>query len=251
MLLAHAAGRDISWIIAHPEAEAPRFEGLLARRVAHEPLAYILERREFWSLDFQVSPATLIPRADSETLIEAALAACLVEAPLVLDLGTGTGCLLLAMLRERPGGIGFGVDISPDATALAARNARALGLADRAMFLCGNWDAALTPPLGGFDLVLSNPPYIPSRDIAGLMPEVGEYEPLSALDGGADGLRAYRDIIAGLDRLLARTGVAILELGIGQHDDVGRIAAAHGFSSGLRADLAGVPRAIALRRAEA
>lgn len=220
-----------------------RYHALLARRAAREPLALILGRQEFWSLDFEVSPATLIPRADSETVIEAAITALPERGRVlsILDLGTGTGCLLLAALTEFPAAWGLGVDSAMAAARLAARNARAIGVADRAAFLCGDWDQALS---GRFDLVLSNPPYIPTADIAGLMPEVALHEPGRALDGGVDGLTAYRHILAALPRLLAPGGVAVLEIGIGQ---AGPAAALTGKLVVFHADLAGIPRAMVVR----
>jgi release factor glutamine methyltransferase len=198
-----------------------------------------------------VSPATLIPRADSETLIAAAIAAFPERARVgrILDLGTGTGALLLAALTEFPAAYGIGVDVAADAAALAARNARANGLASRAMMLCGTWADALA---GRFDLVLANPPYIETQAIGGLMPEVAEHEPRAALDGGADGLDAYRAIIAALPALLAPDGVAVLELGQGQAAEVAKLAVASGFPvPGLRQDLGGIARAMVLRTARA
>lgn len=249
MLLHHLLGLpDRS--IPSPDAivDERAFEALLARRAAREPMAFILGRQGFWTLDLDVSPATLIPRADSETLIHAALAALPDRASVrtVLDLGTGTGALLLAALTEFPRAWGVGVDLSPAAAALAVRNARRNGLSDRSCFLCGHWGAALDRR---FDLILANPPYIASADIAGLMPEVVLHEPRAALDGGADGLAAYREIIADLPRLLGPGGVAILELGAGQADQVKAIAAVAGFAKPLlRCDLAGIARALVLRR---
>jgi release factor glutamine methyltransferase len=245
LLLAHALGVAGNVVLDTAGHMPDTFNGLLARRLAHEPMALILGRQGFWTLDLEVSPATLIPRPDSETLVEAALAAFAGRAPgRILDLGTGTGCLLLACLSEFPDAFGVGVDISPEAASLAARNARANGLAARAAFLGGDWADALG---GRFDLVLSNPPYIVSADIAGLMPEVARYEPASALDGGADGLDAYRRLAAMLPRLLAPGGVAVLELGQGQAEDVAGLAMAAGFAApALRADLAGIPRALVL-----
>jgi release factor glutamine methyltransferase len=224
-----------------------RFAALIARRAAREPLALIVGHREFWSLDFAVSPDTLVPRADSETLIEAALA----EFPArdaalrMLDLGTGTGCLLLAGLHEFPAAFGVGVDRLPAVAALARRNAASLGLAGRAAFVCADWAAPLA---GRFDLVLCNPPYIPAAEVATLMPEVALHEPASALDGGSDGLDSYRAVIPRLPGLLAPAGVAILEVGQGQSRHVAAIAEAQGFTTATRADLAGIDRALVLRR---
>jgi release factor glutamine methyltransferase len=228
-------------------ADTDALELLLARREAREPLALILGRREFWSLDFAVSPATLIPRPESETLVEAAISAFAGCAPprLALDLGTGTGCLLLAALSEFPLALGVGVDCSSEAAALAARNAAALGLSDRAVFLCGYWAEALD---ARFDLVLCNPPYIPAADIGCLMPEVTRYEPRGALDGGLDGFAAYRRLLPGLPRLLHPEGVAVLELGAGQLTPVAELALRAGLRVAARPDLRGIPRALILRR---
>jgi len=248
LLLAHALGLPIAALLRDPQtlADPAPFQALIARRAAHEPLAYIIGRREFWSLDFAVSPATLIPRPESETLIEAALAAFAHRAPptLILDLGTGTGCLLLAALHEFPRAFGIGTDCAPEAAVLAAANAAALGLADRAAFLCGDWAAALD---ARFDLVLCNPPYIPTSDIDGLMPEVARHEPQSALDGGADGLGAYRRIVPSLSALLQPDGVAVLELGIGHAAAVAALAAESGLVATTRPDLIGIARAVVLQ----
>lgn len=241
-------GLEARLLTEHAAGDPARLDALLARRLAHEPMAFILGRQGFWTLDLEVSPATLIPRADSETLIEAALAAFPDRNAVrtVLDLGTGTGCLLLAALVEFPGAWGLGVDVSPAAAALATRNARAAGLAGRAALLCADWDAAI---IGKFDLVLANPPYIESAAIAGLMPEVAAHEPASALDGGADGLEAYRRLIPALLGLLTPGGVAILEIGQGQAAATAELARRAGFETpALRQDLAGIPRALVLRR---
>jgi release factor glutamine methyltransferase len=253
-LLAHVLNKSEEALLRDPRAPVPadqaqQFAALLARRIAHEPFAYLTGRVGFWTLDLEVSPATLIPRADSESLVEAALDACPDKGAAlhVLDLGTGTGALLLAVLSELPAASAVGVDLKPEAAALAARNAARLGLAGRARFLAGDWAAALA---GHFDLVLCNPPYIESAAIAGLMPEVARHEPASALDGGADGLSAYRRIIADLPRLLAPHGVAVLELGAGQQAAVEALAKAAGLTpEACRADLGGVPRALVLRAA--
>jgi release factor glutamine methyltransferase len=224
------------------------FDRLIDRRAGREPLALILGRREFWSLDFAVSPATLIPRPDSETLIEAAVATFADRPPprRVLDLGTGTGCLLLAALAEFPAAFGVGVDLSASAASLAASNASRLGMTSRAAFLTGDWASALN---ARFDLVLCNPPYIPSAELADLMPEVAHYEPRSALDGGEDGLSAYRRLVPELHRLLSPDGAAIVELGAGQAETVAGMAREAGFATALRHDLSGIPRALVLHLA--
>ena len=210
-----------------PEAAA-RFRAAIEARLGATPVAQILGSQGFWTLDLAVSSATLIPRPDTETLVEAALDALPdPAAPLrVLDLGTGTGCLLLAVLAERPEAFGGGVDLVPEAATLAAANARRNGLEGRAAFLAGDWAAALS---GRFDLVVSNPPYIESAAIAGLMPEVARHEPRSALDGGADGLDAYRELALILPGLLAPGGVAVIELGAGQREGVEALARAAGL----------------------
>jgi release factor glutamine methyltransferase len=246
--LAHALGTTPSALLHDPVSPigATAFQALVARRAAREPLALILGSREFWSLDFAVSLATLIPRPASETLIEAALAVFAGRDPphRVLDLGTGTGCLLAAALSEFPAAFGVGVDRSFAAVALAARNAAMLDLADRTVFVCGDWGSAVN---GGFDLVVSNPPYIPTSQLDDLMPEVACFEPRTALDGGADGYSAYHQLLPDLARLLAPDGAAVLELGAGQAAMVSGLAGEAGFRSEPHRDLSGIERALVLR----
>jgi release factor glutamine methyltransferase len=247
ILLAHALGLTRDDLIRDPGrlVDTAVFETLLGRRAAHEPLALITGHREFWSLDFHVSPATLIPRPDSETLVEAAVAVFAGRPPprAVLDLGTGTGCLLLALLTEFPSAFGIGLDVNAGAAVLARRNAVQLGLAERVAFAVGDW----TRPLSGrFDLIVSNPPYIASAAIETLMPEVGRYEPRTALDGGQDGYDAYRAILSDLPGHLRPGGAGILELGQGQAAYVSDLAREAGLAASLRSDLAGIPRAIVL-----
>lgn len=247
LLLAAALHTDATGLLTSENVDEAAFAPLLARRAAHEPLAYILGRREFWGLSFAVSPATLIPRPDSETLIEAALEIFPDRQAVrrILDLGTGTGCLLIAALTEFSAAHGVGVDIFAPAAALARRNAAAHQA--RALFLVGHWADALVQK---FDLILANPPYIPRDKIKDLMPDVQNYEPASALDGGEDGFAAYRAIIEDLPRLLAPNGAAILEMGIGQESEILRLAAEAGLEMTGRADLAGNPRAAILRGAK-
>lgn len=240
------ARHEARWLWEGAGGDTARFEAFLARRLAREPLAFILGTQDFRGLELEVSPATLIPRADSETLIEAALAARPDRAGVrrILDLGTGTGCLLLAALAEYPAAFGVGVDRVPAAAALAGRNAVATGLAPRAAFLCGDWATALA---ARFDLVLCNPPYIDSAAVPTLMAEVARYEPATALDGGPEGLDCYRAIVATLPLLLAPGGVAVLELGIGQAPCVADLARAAGLSPPvLRSDPGGIARAAVL-----
>jgi len=249
LLLAHAMGSTTEALLRDPRAPVPpdaipRFRAALGQRLAHCPMARILGLAGFWTLELEVGPQTLIPRPDSETLIEAALEAGIAPRR-ILDLGTGTGCLLLAALSEFPEARGVGLDLRPEAAALAARNARRNGLEARAGFLVGDWATALH---GRFDLILSNPPYIESAVIPDLMPEIRIHEPASALDGGPDGLEAYRVIVAELSRLLAPGGRAVLELGQGQDVAVSALARANGLEvAGLRHDLGGIGRALILK----
>ncbi len=222
----------------------------VARRTRGEPVARILGHKEFWSLDFEVTADTLVPRPDTETLVEAALAAAPDRNAVlnVLDLGTGTGCILLAVLSERPQARGTGIDINPGAVAVAARNAAKLGLEQRARFLVADFTGNLSALADQrFDVILSNPPYIPEQDIATLAPDVAQYEPRAALSGGADGLVAYRALAARLPALLAPGGQAFLEIGQGQEDDILAIMTGAGLRlRGRHADLAGITRVLAL-----
>lgn len=252
LIVQHALRIDWNALFLAPDqplsdAERSAIAGGLVRRAAREPVARIVGRRHFWTLDLAVSPATLDPRADTESLVEAAVAA-LPERSLplrILDLGTGTGALLLALIAEFPNAWGVGVDRSAAAIEVARGNAVSHGFGDRAAFLVGDWADALA---ARFDLILSNPPYIRRPDLAGLPPEVRDYDPAGALDGGDDGLDAYRRILPQLAPLLAPDGLAILEIGAGQGDPVAALADASGLSQvDRRADLAGIERALVLR----
>ena len=249
MLLAHTLDVDQAAIIGHPERAVPdpdAFRALVDRRSGGVPAAQLLGQQEFWSLSFRVTPDTLIPRPETETLVEAALAAVKerkLAAPMILDLGTGTGCLLLSLLSECPGARGVGVDRSAAAVDVARGNAEQLGLADRAHFLVSDWAA---PLLGRFDIVVSNPPYIATDEIGALQPEVARHEPKQALDGGADGLTCYRAIVDDLPRLLAPGGVVFLEVGLGQWEPVAALLETAGFRvSEPIHDLAGISRCVA------
>lgn len=219
---------------------------MVRRRERGEPVSRILGRREFWSLEFLISPATLDPRPDTEAVVEAALAQ--IEdrrAPLrVLDLGVGSGCLLLALLSELPAAAGVGMDIEAGAASTARRNAERLGLWERAVFCVGNWADTLD---ARFDLVVANPPYIPSGDIRWLPVEVRGFDPYMSLDGGHDGLGAYRAIAQQLPRLLTPTGTAHLELGAGQAEDIAEIMREAGLKVvAVRHDLAGIERCMSV-----
>lgn len=246
ILLGRVLGREASGILPGDdspvdETAGSEFRELIERRAAREPVGRILGEREFYGRPFRLSPATLEPRPDSEATVELALDA-LGPAGRVLDIGTGTGCLLLTLLAERPGTSGLGVDISDEALATAGENARRFGLADRAVFRCGNWLEGLDGP---FDLVISNPPYIPDGNIPRLMPEVRDHDPHAALAGGPDGLDAYRAIFAGAVRILRPGGPLVLEIGEGQAADIAAAAAAHGLHcSARRKDLGGHVRAL-------
>jgi len=247
LLWDHAGRLQQSALVAY-DRRAHIFDKLVARRAAREPLAYLTGHKEFWSLDFAVGPGCLIPRPDTETLIEELKRVVPDKtAPLsVLDLGTGSGCILIAACTEFPNAHGVGIDSSAEALAWATRNVATHNLQDRAALIEGGWLEEASP---GFDVVLSNPPYIPSADIAALEPEVRDHEPRAALDGGPDGLDAYRALSTRITRLLRPGGHAILEIGIGQAEAVCGLLEG-GNLQVLRTvkDLAQIPRAIVARR---
>ncbi len=253
LLAAAALDLTAEELIARPDrlvtddAEV-RFRGLIERRAAREPVSRILGVREFWSLNFEIGPAVLDPRPDSETLVEAALAQLkgLSGETRVLDLGTGSGCLLLSVLSEHPNATGIGVDTSAEALEIARCNAERLGLANRARFVMGDWAA---PVAERFPLILSNPPYIPTEAIEALDAEVSEHDPQGALDGGADGLDAYRALLPTVAPVLSNDGIAVIEHGLGQAKAV--LAIARDCRLTLQAhalDLAGRKRALILTR---
>jgi release factor glutamine methyltransferase len=244
LLMAHALGtsREQLLLTRLDDPTPDRFADLVARRLDHEPVAYITGTRAFWTIDLHVGPGVLIPRPDSETLLEAAVAHFADRAPTrILDLGTGPGTLLLAALAEWPEAHGLGVDSSERALEYAARNAMALGMEQRVRFQLGDWTAGLEGP---FDLILANPPYIATDEE--LPAEVSAYEPHSALFAGADGLDAYRRIVPDLARLLAPGGIAMLELGWTQAESVFSLARTAGLSAVLKYDMGGRPRALAV-----
>jgi len=251
ILVGLALGLDHAGLVVAGErsitaGEAEAIAALGQRRLARESIAVIVGHKEFWGLRFQVGPATLVPRSDSETIVETALRALdaqgLRHAPLrIADLGTGAGCLLLALLSELPKAYGIGTDISHPALEIARQNARALRLTGRALFVRGSFADTLTRD---FDLIVSNPPYVTTQALADLAPEV-QREPRQALDGGPDGLSAYRAIGADATRVLRPGGALVLELGIGQAGPVSALLSAAGLApEEPQMDLAGVPRAL-------
>ncbi len=253
LLLEAATGVTRLDIITDPHRpldgnDVRRLGEFAARREAFEPVAYILGRTEFFGLDLMVSPATLIPRADSEALVYAGISLLKEHAaPRILDLGTGSGALLLALLHARPDATGVGVDICPAALGIAQANARRCDLAARACFCVGDFGHDLAQ---GFDLVISNPPYIPRTEIATLAPDVRDHEPHLALDGGPDGLDFYRRLTQNLPKVLSQKGNFIVEIGAGMQESVTRTLESRGelvlFASWP--DLAGHVRALAGRR---
>jgi release factor glutamine methyltransferase len=246
LLMAHALGvsREVM-LLGRLEGDVPEaFEASLARRLAHEPVAYIMGTRDFWTITLCVTPAVLIPRADSETLIEAAIGHFGKGWPSrVLDLGTGSGALLLAALSEWPMASGLGVDASKAALAVAAANAERLGLADRAAFVLGDWGHRLNER---FDLILCNPPYVEST--AALAPEVADHEPASALFAGHDGLDDYRRLMPQFERLMTPSAIVVLEIGAKQASIVSALASEAGLHARCFQDLGGRNRCLLLER---
>jgi release factor glutamine methyltransferase len=251
ILAGSVLGLDLTGLIAAAariltEAEAVRLEDVARRRIAGEPVARIVGVKEFWGLPLRLSPATLVPRPDTETVVEAALEILKENSRgglRIADLGTGSGAILLALLSELPSAFGVGTDLSEAALRTARENARHLGLASRAAFVACDYAAALSGP---FDLIVSNPPYIRSADIASLDAEVRDHDPQRALDGGADGLDAYRLIAPEAARLLVPGGVLVVEVGHGQSAEVEGLMAAAGLTPGdaPKFDLGGIRRAV-------
>lgn len=247
VLMAHAFGVSRSDLLLRHmrDPEPAGFAALVERRAASEPVAYIVGNQDFFGLTLAVSPAVLIPRGDSEVLVEAALAAR-PDAKRVLDCGTGSGALLLAVLDNLSGATGIGIDRSASALAVARGNAEATGLANRAEMRLADWDQAdWSAGLGQFDLILANPPYV--EEAADLDPSVRAYEPSGALFAGIEGLDAYRVLIPQLPRLLAPGGAALIEIGHAQAGPVAAIAQGSGFECRLHQDLGGRPRVLELQ----
>ena len=265
LLIGAGLGLDLTGMIIAANrllspGESARLEDFVRRRLGGEPVARILSTKEFWGLPLKLSAETLVPRPDTETVVELALemlrANPAANSPRnlprnrswrIADLGTGSGAILLALLRELPDARGFGTDISAAALQMAQANAADLGLADRATFIACDYAAGLSGP---FDLVVSNPPYVRSADIAGLAAEVRDHDPHRALDGGVDGFDAYRALIPQAARLLGPGGALVVESGQGQTGQIEDLMTAAGLTaeSAPRADLAGIPRAVAGRK---
>jgi release factor glutamine methyltransferase len=257
MLVGAVLNLDLTGLIAAAArrvtaTEAAQIADFARRRIDGEPVARILGHREFWGLRLRLSPETLVPRPDTETVVELALAV-LRAAPVsatrlrIADIGTGSGAILLALLHELPEAFGIGTDVSIAALRTARRSAADLQLAERAAFVACDYAAALSGP---FDLIASNPPYVRSRDIADLANEVRDHDPHRALDGGADGLDAYRALIPQGARLLGPGGALVVEAGRGQSSDIEGLMTAAGLTLAgpPRADLAGILRAVAARK---
>lgn len=253
LLVAEALGVEPLYLTTHPEIvvtaqQQAAIEVMAARREDREPISHILGRRGFWTLDLLVTKDTLDPRPDTETLVQGVLdrVGDRQAALRLLDFGTGSGCILLALLSELPRAQGLGIDQSAGALAVAADNARRNGLDARARFQQGHWGDDVVGP---FDVVVSNPPYIPDAEIAGLEPEVARHEPLSALAGGVDGLDCYRHLVPEMARLLAPGGLAGFEVGAGQAEAVAGLFSTHGFHDvRITQDLAGIGRCVFARR---
>ena len=251
LLLQHVSGLSHADLVADPQLivapdVADAFQALVARRVAYEPVSRILGSREFYGRDFKVTPAVLDPRGDTEVLVEACLALLPLDRPLrILDLGTGSGILAVTLLCERPRADAVAIDVSPEALAVATGNALALGVGARFSGQLGSWFDNVS---GQFDAIVSNPPYIPAAEIAGLEPDVREYDPHLALVGGEDGLSCYRAIAAGAGAHLALNGFVAVEIGAGQAADVQGVFEAKGFDlHSKHVDLGGHERVLVFR----
>jgi release factor glutamine methyltransferase len=251
LIVAHVLGWAPNDVLLHDsdridDAKILTAEALARRRAGGEPVARVVGEKEFYGLVFGLSPETLVPRPDTETVVAAVLAAVAADAPTtILDLGTGSGAILLALLAQLPQATGVGVDVSEGALTMARRNAEKLGVASRATFIAGDWSRGVEQ---SFDVVVANPPYITSGSIADLPVEVRDHDPHVALDGGAHGLAAIRAILADLGRVLAVAGAAFIEVGFDQAAAVQRLAGEHGFACAFRRDLGGIDRVAILRR---
>jgi release factor glutamine methyltransferase len=256
ILVGHALGLDHTALAAAGDRpisvnESEAIAALAQRRLAREPVARIVGSKEFWSLPLSINSSTLVPRPETETVVEVALAAIDANGPRtqalhIADLGTGSGALLLALLSELPNAHGIGTDISIEALTVARANAHQLGITRATFVAC---DVA-SPLRSSFDLIVSNPPYVASGEFAALAPEVRAFDPRSALDGGPDGLDCYRALTASIPALLSPGGALVLEIGAGQSDDVAQLFAATGLAvAAPHPDLNGIPRVLLARKA--
>jgi len=256
LLLSHVTGRDRATLFAYAEdqlsaADERALMDLVERRAQHEPVALIVGQKEFWSLPFTITSDVLCPRPDSETLVEMALTLLWQrdgeqQPPCLLDFGTGSGCVILALLSELPKASAIGVDQSLKSLAIAKANGERLGLSSRVNWICADWGTALS---GNFDLIVSNPPYIKTGDWPTLSPEIRLFEPDAALLAGEDGLDAYRKLAPDIARLLSPDGIAVVEHGIHQGDAIADIMSKAGLNViDRKADLAGIDRCLAVMR---
>ncbi len=254
VLAGHAFDKTLEDLLLHSDSPADAvalelLSGFCGRRVAGEPVARVLGTKEFWSLEFDLNDATLVPRPETELCVETGLELLrggTRPAPRILDLGTGSGCILISLLSELPEAEGVGIDVAATAIDMARGNADKLGVSDRATFQCRSWDESAVD-FGPFDLIVANPPYIPAGDIDGLAPEVRDFDPVRALSGGADGLDAYREIAAVVPAWLSSGGSIVAEVGDGQAGDVAKLFEAAGIlraTDWQRFDLAGKARVV-------
>ena len=255
-LLAHTLACDRAFLVAHDDdALAPdalaQFRLAVERRAAGEPLQYVTGRQEFYGLEFEVTPAVLIPRPETELLVETALMLLRDRAaPRLCDVGTGSGCIAVALLHERADASAVALDISPAALAVAARNAARHGVCARLALVASDCFAALDPARARFDAILSNPPYVAERDLAGLQREVRAHEPRCALTPGGDGLSVIRRLLADAPRFLAPGGHLLFEIGFDQHERVAQLIDPRTWTLlDIHGDLQGIPRTVALRHA--
>ena len=253
-LLAATVGRDRAFLIAHDDDALPAdvlktYRERARRRAAGEPLQYVTGRQEFYGLDFEVTPAVLIPRPETELLVEAALELLKnAHAPALCDVGTGSGCITVSLLRERADARAAAVDISADALRVAARNAARHGVRDRVSLVVSDCFDALDPAAQRFEMIVSNPPYVAEADISGLQREVRDHEPRPALTPGGDGLSVIRRLLAESPRFLEPSGHLLFEIGFGQHEDVRRLVDPRVWTVlGIREDLQDIPRAVVLK----
>ena len=255
LIVAHVLGISSTQLFSYPEAQLndvqlEQLENFTQRRLSREPIARILGYREFWSLKFKVDESTLVPRPDSETVVEAVLANIRNRDKFlsILDLGTGSGCLLLALLFELKSASGLGVDLSEEVLKIAIENAEFLGLNNRVRFQRSDWLKNIDGKEKPFDIIISNPPYIPKDEIAHLEPDVSKFDPYLALSGGDDGLHAYREIMPKILEFLAFNGVIAVEIGMGQALDVVKCGEANGLKiDKILKDIAGLERVLIFR----